>query len=68
MRQPYACSGCRTRRNRERIAMPESADGLRALNLRAGEWVEVRSREEIVATLDEDARLEDLPFMPEMLQ
>jgi hypothetical protein len=48
--------------------MPESADGLKALNLRAGEWVDVRSREEILATLDEHARLENLPFMPEMLQ
>jgi len=39
-----------------------------ALNLKAGEWVEVRSQEEILATLDEQGRLENLPFMPEMLQ
>lgn len=38
----------------------------RRLNLVAGEWVEVRSREEILATLDKKAQLEDLPFMPEM--
>ena len=38
------------------------------LNLKAGEWVEVRSRAEILATLDEHSRLENLPFMPEMLQ
>jgi hypothetical protein len=38
-----------------------------ALGLRAGEWVEVRSTEEILATLDDDARLDGLPFMPEML-
>ena len=38
------------------------------LNLKAGEWVEVRSREEILATLGEHSRLENLPFMPEMLQ
>jgi len=38
------------------------------LNLKAGDWVEVRSREEILATLDQDGRLEHLPFMPEMLQ
>jgi hypothetical protein len=38
------------------------------LNLKAGEWVEVRSQEEILATLDERGRLENLPFMPEMLQ
>lgn len=36
--------------------------------MRAGAWVEVRSREEILATLDKDGRLEGLPFMPEMLQ
>jgi hypothetical protein len=39
----------------------------RALKLRAGEWVEVRSREEILATLDERGRLQNLAFMPEML-
>jgi hypothetical protein len=37
------------------------------LNLKAGEWVEVRSQEEILATLDPHGRLESLPFMPEML-
>ena len=36
--------------------------------LRAGEWVEVRSKEEILATLDQNARLDGLPLMPEMLQ
>jgi hypothetical protein len=36
------------------------------LNLKAGEWVEVRSREEILATLDEKGCLENMPFMPEM--
>jgi hypothetical protein len=38
------------------------------LNLRAGEWVEVRSQVEILASLDEHGRFDDLPFMPEMLQ
>ena len=37
------------------------------LNLKAGEWIEVRSREEVLATLDQRARLDNLPFMPEML-
>jgi hypothetical protein len=37
-------------------------------DLRTGDWVEVRSREEILATLDERGRLDALPFMPEMLQ
>jgi hypothetical protein len=34
--------------------------------LHAGEWIEVRSKAEILATLDKDGRLEELPFMPEM--
>jgi hypothetical protein len=38
------------------------------LHLRAGEWVEVRSAEEILATLDDNGALDGLPFMPEMLQ
>ena len=32
----------------------------------AGDWVEVRSRDEILATLDKDGRLDGMPFMPEM--
>ena len=36
--------------------------------LRAGEWVEVRSKEEILASLDSNGRLEGLPFMPQMFQ
>ncbi|MEO5873727.1 MAG: hypothetical protein ABIS86_00595 [Streptosporangiaceae bacterium] len=35
--------------------------------LRAGDPVRVRSREEILATLDENGRIGGLPFMPEML-
>jgi hypothetical protein len=35
--------------------------------LRAGDWVQVRSKEEILATLDARGMLEELPFMPEML-
>lgn len=35
-------------------------------NLKAGDWVEVRSRAEILATLDENGCLDNLPFMPEM--
>lgn len=37
------------------------------LDLRRGEWVEVRSADEILATLDENGALEGMPFMPEML-
>jgi hypothetical protein len=36
------------------------------LSLRVGQLVEVRSEEEILATLDENGALEALPFMPEM--
>jgi hypothetical protein len=34
--------------------------------LRVGDWVEVRSKEEILRTLDGDGRLDGMPFMPEM--
>jgi hypothetical protein len=36
-------------------------------NLRQGDTVAVRSLDEIVATLDGDAKFEGLPFMPEMV-
>jgi len=39
-----------------------------SLGLKAGEWVQVRSREEILATLDANGRLDEMPFMPEMLR
>jgi hypothetical protein len=35
---------------------------------RRGDWVEVRSKEEVLATLDERGCLDGMPFMPEMLQ
>jgi len=35
--------------------------------IRAGDWIEVRSQAEILATLDSEGRLDGLPFMPEML-
>src|SRR5262245_12976367 len=38
----------------------------RPLSLKPGEWVEIKSREEILATLDERGRLSGLSFMPEM--
>ena len=34
--------------------------------LRVGDWVEVRSKDEILATLDRDGQLDGMPFMPEM--
>lgn len=36
--------------------------------LSSGDWVQVRSKEEILRTLDENGRLEGMPFMPEMFQ
>ena len=36
------------------------------LGLRSGDWVVVRSKEEILASLDAHARLDALPFQPEM--
>jgi hypothetical protein len=38
------------------------------LDVRAGDLVEVRSEQEILATLDDRGELDSLPFMPEMLQ
>lgn len=39
-----------------------------SLKLNAGDWVEIRSKEEILATLDKRGQLEGLPFMPQMFQ
>ena len=36
--------------------------------LRAGDWVEVRSKAEILKSLDKSGRLHELPFMPQMFQ
>ena len=41
---------------------------LSALGLRPGDLVEVRSKQEIFATLDTEGRLDGMPFMPEMLR
>jgi hypothetical protein len=54
-----------------REAVDLTGDGRGAnpvLDLKAGDWVAVRSPGEILATLDENACLEELPFMPQMLQ
>jgi hypothetical protein len=36
--------------------------------LKAGDWVRVRSGDEILRTLDDKGRFENVPFMPEMVQ
>src|ERR1700730_8335603 len=38
------------------------------LQLHSGEWVEVRSKAEILNTLDKTGQLEGLPFMPQMFE
>ncbi len=38
------------------------------MTLSAGDWVQVRSKEEILATLDGNGRLDGLPLMPQMLK
>ena len=39
---------------------------MRNAKLHVGEWVEVRSKEEILKTLDHKGQLNGLPFMPQM--
>jgi hypothetical protein len=47
--------------------MPRSPLSKRlSLGVKAGDWVIVRSKEEILATLDARARFDGLPFQPEM--
>src|SRR5690349_7379450 len=41
---------------------------LPSLKLAVGEIVQIRSKAEILATLDGDGKLDGLPFMPEMLK
>ena len=38
------------------------------MTLRAGDWVEVRGKAEILRSLDKNGRLENLPFMPQMFE
>lgn len=52
----------------EPLTLPQLERMLNLIRFRAGQWVEVRSEEEILASLDSSGRLERLPFMPEMLE
>jgi hypothetical protein len=38
------------------------------MTLSAGDWVQVRSKEAILATLDSNGRLDGMPFMPQMFK
>jgi hypothetical protein len=40
----------------------------RSFKLRAGEWVEIRGKEEILRTLDKKGQLNGQPFMPQMFK
>jgi len=48
--------------------MSNTAANSTVLTLRAGDWVEVRSKEEILRTLDEKGQLQSMPFMPQMFE
>jgi hypothetical protein len=50
------------------MKMPTRESGSRRRRLRPGTVVEVKSVDEIMATLDEAGAVDALPFMPEMLQ
>jgi hypothetical protein len=60
-------SGAAAKGSAERSASAVENKALE-LKLRAGDWVQVRSKEEILETLDKNGRLEELPFMPQMFQ
>jgi hypothetical protein len=57
----------KTRHHHEIMRMNEKESGY-SLGLKAGELVEVKSKEEILATLDAQGCLGGLPFMPEMFR
>ena len=62
-------SAATTAGNQPRLVIAESVSKiLRKRKLRVGDWVEVRSKEEILRTLDGDGQLDGMPFMPEMLR
>jgi hypothetical protein len=44
------------------------ADMTTEMNLKCGDLVEIRTKEEVLRTLDKHGRLEELPFMPQMFK
>ncbi len=48
------------------VAYASGGGGTGHNRLCVGDWVEVRSKDEILKTLDKNGQLEGLPFMPEM--
>ena len=53
---------------RDHVMTATQSVGAMSGSLRAGDLVRVRSREDILATLDAEGRLDGQPFMPEMLE
>src|SRR5215475_2179950 len=51
---------------KQRVPASEDMRKVKTGKLSAGDWVEVRSKEEILATLDSSSQLDGMPFMPEM--
>ncbi len=51
---------------RERIPGPNGKMKATKTKLSVGDWVQVRSREEILRTLDRNGQIDGMPFMPEM--
>lgn len=49
------------------ISAKTGPDPVSANSLRVGDSVRIKSRDEILATLDSNGRMDGLPFMPEML-
>ncbi|MEY9183900.1 hypothetical protein ABIG06_005475 [Bradyrhizobium sp. USDA 326] len=41
---------------------------LASMSIQSGDWIEVRTKDEILNTLDKAGRLNGLPFMPQMFQ
>jgi hypothetical protein len=54
--------------SREAVTLVPNTFMFDSSEFRAGELVEVRSKEEILRTLDRNGRLEEMPFMPEMFR
>jgi hypothetical protein len=48
--------------------MPPTLNGVRTREMRVGDWVQVRTKEQILKTLDGKGQLDGMPFMPEMFQ
>lgn len=51
-----------------RLRPDDDCNGVNRMPLSAGDWVEIRSKSEILQTLDSRGRLAEMPFMPEMFK